>query len=512
MGKNYSKNPIDLSNAGPSLQQEPIRGYSNKRIKITNPSNPVPLDSNELAKDDEPLAFRKTTLTSTSSGEDLDISFKFCRNYLSPANEYQEWPCTLVFQAPESTENQRSGVDIICVIDVSGSMRGDKIELVKKTLEFMLTQVTEMDRISIVSFSNNASKLMPLSIMNERGKACATRVVSQLCAGGGTNIVAGLDLAIRIAVNRRVENSSTSIILLSDGHDNNSATACERAKSCIESHNHTNISYTIHSFGYGAEHDAKTLSEIAGLKNGGFYFVEKFETISEAFANCLGELLSAMVNEVEVTLSTQPCDLDFSLTKVYSSTGDIQFTMPNIMYGDTKEAVFVLGFKPSSIILSQEIYITPIRARVSYNLIKTSQKIVVERELVIKLKDAEEDVELDETVLVNFYRVKAAEVLKEAGMLGDAGKLVEARELLEKAANELRNSVVAHTELLGILISDLDSAKLRFRDRDAYEHGGRADINNKAMGHHNKRGEKVNMYQNTCQKRMQVESKSFFGS
>ena len=136
-----------------------------------------------------------------------------------------------------------------------------------------------------------------------------------------------------------------------------------------------------------------------------------------------------MINEVEVILSTQPCDLNFSLTKVYSSTGDVQFVMPNIMYGDTTEAVFMLEFKSSSIILSQEIFITPIRARVSYNLIKTSQKIVVERELVIKLKKSEEYVELDETVLVNFYRGKATEVFKEAGMLGDAGKFDKAREI-----------------------------------------------------------------------------------
>ena len=109
---------------------------------------------------------------------------------------------------PESTENQRSGVDIICVIDVSGSMKGDKIRLVRKTLEFMLTQVNEIDRISIVTFNSNAEKLMPLCIMDEKGEAYAKSVISQLCVGGGTDIVAGLDLGIRISVNRRVENYS----------------------------------------------------------------------------------------------------------------------------------------------------------------------------------------------------------------------------------------------------------------------------------------------------------------
>ena len=72
----------------------------------------------------------------------------------------------------------------------------------------MLTQVNEIDRISIVTFNSKAEKLMPLCIMDEKGEAYAKSVISQLCVGGGTDIVAGLDLGIRISVNRRVENYS----------------------------------------------------------------------------------------------------------------------------------------------------------------------------------------------------------------------------------------------------------------------------------------------------------------
>lgn len=506
MGNPFSKNP-------------PTENFSNSNTnQISLPKNRgrgqmprISSSDQNLEKDDEPLVTHSIKSTTTSS-EDLEISLKFCRNYLAPSTNYQEWPCTLTFQAPENAENQRSGVDIICIIDVSGSMRGDKMALVQKTLQFMLTQVTELDRVSIVAFNNTARKLFPLIVMNERGKTVAENAINLLGASGGTNIVGGLDLGLRIAANRKVENNSTAIILLSDGCDNEKLTAYERSRASIESFQHLNFSYTIHSFGYGADHDATTLSVIAELKNGGFYYVEKFETIAEAFANCLGELLSAIANEVSVSLTTLPSEIKFALTKVYSSNGDIQFTMPNIMYGDTKEAVFLLGFSPSDIIIQEAFEITPIRANVFYTLVKSGEKKVLEADLKISVKNSEENVEIDESVLVNFYRVKTAEVLKEASVFGDAGKMDEAKELLRKAADELRNCVVANSELLQILIKDLEEAKDRFVNVQAYEHGGRAHMQNKAMGHREKRGERVEVYQNVCQKRMQLSSKSYFGS
>jgi Mg-chelatase subunit ChlD len=49
-------------------------------------------------------------------------------------------------------QGQRPGVDLICVIDVSGSMSGEKIELVKKSMSYLLEILNESDRLCIVTF------------------------------------------------------------------------------------------------------------------------------------------------------------------------------------------------------------------------------------------------------------------------------------------------------------------------------------------------------------------------
>ena len=69
---------------------------------------------------------------------------------ISSFTEYKDYTfnekhdiCTLVtLKAPfqEEDENVRAPIDVVAVIDKSGSMSGQKLRLVKKTLDFLLTQ------------------------------------------------------------------------------------------------------------------------------------------------------------------------------------------------------------------------------------------------------------------------------------------------------------------------------------------------------------------------------------
>ena len=57
----------------------------------------------------------------------------------------------------------RTSVDLICVIDHSGSMDGQKIALVRDTLKFLVETLTPSDRISLIVFNNYATRLCPLT-------------------------------------------------------------------------------------------------------------------------------------------------------------------------------------------------------------------------------------------------------------------------------------------------------------------------------------------------------------
>lgn len=55
-----------------------------------------------------------------------------------------------------------------------------------------------------------------------------------------------------------------------------------------------NECFTIHSFGFGADHDGPMMNKICSLKDGNFYYVEKLDQIDEFFVDALGALFSVV--------------------------------------------------------------------------------------------------------------------------------------------------------------------------------------------------------------------------
>ena len=76
-----------------------------------------------------------------------EVATEDSRIKLSGCAEYQTYTCneqacwaTASFKAPLYEPTSRPTVDIVAVIDKSGSMRGTKLDLVKKTLLFVIDQ------------------------------------------------------------------------------------------------------------------------------------------------------------------------------------------------------------------------------------------------------------------------------------------------------------------------------------------------------------------------------------
>ncbi|RLN40843.1 hypothetical protein C2845_PM01G02660 [Panicum miliaceum] len=124
-------------------------------------------------------------------------------------------------EAAASDEAPRAPLDLVTVLDVSGSMRRrDKLALVKQAMGFVIDNLGPDDRLSVVSFSSGARRVTRLLRMSDIGKGVASEAVESLTAGGCTNIAEGLRTAAKVLGERRYRNAVSSVILLSDGQDN----------------------------------------------------------------------------------------------------------------------------------------------------------------------------------------------------------------------------------------------------------------------------------------------------
>jgi uncharacterized protein YegL len=73
-------------------------------------------------------------------------------------------------KAPMFKSDNRSPLDLVCVVDRSGSMSGEKINLVRETLQFVVTQLTSTDRMGIVVYDDVVEVSLVLTGMDDAGK------------------------------------------------------------------------------------------------------------------------------------------------------------------------------------------------------------------------------------------------------------------------------------------------------------------------------------------------------
>ena len=124
-------------------------------------------------------------------------------------------------KAPEVTrEIKRDAKAIVFVIDRSGSMSGDRLDIVKRSIDAKLDALSPEDYLSIVTFDDVAIVDFPLTRIGKAEISDIRAILRRLETGGSTNLEAGYRHGLAEAA-RAPKGISANVILLSDGHANN---------------------------------------------------------------------------------------------------------------------------------------------------------------------------------------------------------------------------------------------------------------------------------------------------
>ncbi|KAK3157725.1 hypothetical protein QOZ80_2AG0127090 [Eleusine coracana subsp. coracana] len=254
--------------------------------------------------DDDPVTGLQAQAGSGGAGKTVTLK-THCERPAVPRGEPRDRFAVLVHAtAPAGTaaaaDAQRAPLDLVTVLDVSGSMTGTKLRLLMEAMGFVIDNLGPADRLCVVSFSDEATRKIRLTRMSDDGKAAAKRAVESLIADGWTNIRKGLDVASQVVASRRYRNPVTSIILLSDGQD----TCGNRGINLMPPSLRRQISPApIHTFGFGTDHDAAAMHTIAEATRGTFSYIVNHEVVQDSFAQCIGGLLSVAMQNVRIVLT-----------------------------------------------------------------------------------------------------------------------------------------------------------------------------------------------------------------
>ncbi|KFK34720.1 hypothetical protein AALP_AA5G183200 [Arabis alpina] len=375
------------------------------------------------------------------------------------------------------SQYHRAPVDLVTVLDISGSMGGTKLALLKRAMGFVIQNLGSRDRLSVIAFSSTARRLFPLTRMSDAGRQQALQAVNSLVANGGTNIVDGLRKGAKVMENRRERNSVASIILLSDGRDTYTMNHPDDP-----SYRVMLPQIPVHSFGFGSDHDASVMHSVSEFSGGTFSFIESESVIQDALAQCIGGLLSVAVQELRVEIEGVCPNVRLSSIKAgsYSSLvngdGNSGFVDVGDLYAD-EERDFLVSI---NIPVEEDGHTPLLKLRCVY-IDPLTKEITTLESHVLQIRRPENVCE-EEVVPIEVDRQRnrflAAEAMSQARNLAEHGDLEAAVTAIEKFRLALAQTDAAKSCDRFCVALDLELKEMqdRMRSSHVYEASGRAYI------------------------------------
>ncbi|MGA9523829.1 MAG: von Willebrand factor type A domain-containing protein [Myxococcaceae bacterium] len=203
-------------------------------------------------------------------------------------------------KAREVPVEQRLPVNLVFLIDVSGSMHGsDRLGLVKYALGHLVRKLQPSDTLGIVVYAGEDAVLLEPTAVED--KARVLDAIEQLGAGGSTAGEAGIRRAYELAEQARRADGVNRVVLCTDGDFNVGATGNELV-SIIESFRDKGIFLTTLGFGMGNYQDG-TLEQLADHGNGNYAYIDSPNEALRVLGENLVGTLQVVAKDVKVQVA-----------------------------------------------------------------------------------------------------------------------------------------------------------------------------------------------------------------
>ncbi|XP_076957360.1 E3 ubiquitin-protein ligase WAV3-like [Bidens hawaiensis] len=506
-------NPVNWSNDNLVL----LRPIPPRPNSPRHPAAPVfPAPEPTVFNDDEPLDLKLTNRTTLENSNLKRVSVKTYTEV--PAvprfSAADDFTVLIHLKAPASVSGVKSSntnqgptfsqvnhtprapVDLVTVLDTSGSMAGTKLALLKRAMGFVIQNLGPADRLAVIAFSSTARRLFPLRKMSDTGKQHALQAVNSLMANGGTNIAEGLRRGAKVMEDRRENNPVGSIILLSDGQDTYTVNGSSNSgggknqlnyellvpQSIHGGDGNPGMKIPVHAFGFGTDHDASSMHSISEISGGTFSFIETEGVIQDAFAQCIGGLLSVVVKEALVVLESVNPDVVIRSLKAGSYKNQLMADGKSgcidvgDLYADEERDFLVSVNVPKELTFNETCLL---KVRCHYTDPLTKETVNLDSvDVGIKRPESLGQEVVSVEVDRQKNRLQAAEAMVQARTAAEEGDLAQAICSLENCRRVLSETVSAKSgdRLCAALDAELKEMQERMASRHMYEASGRAYI------------------------------------
>lgn len=238
-------------------------------------------------------------------------------------------------------ELDRKPLLLYVLIDVSGSMGSccgqnadgeddgyNRLDLVKHTLNTIITSLTECDRICIIKFSQIAEVFTQPTYCSEASKHLLIERVKHIVEGGQTNIWDALRLCIDniSSHSTNLADSNVEVYLLTDGTPNINPPKpiVETMDQYLRMKMDKEVKIRFSTFAYGYDLDSELCYNISQNSNGMFGFIPDSSMVGTVFINSLSQSLIGAKNEEEEADEKIYSDVLQDFTRILKNCTDLK--------------------------------------------------------------------------------------------------------------------------------------------------------------------------------------------
>jgi Ca-activated chloride channel family protein len=208
-----------------------------------------------------------------------------------PAVIFDQAGVNATYAVQDLWQSSRKAVNLVMLLDTSGSMSGDKLASVQDAAVQFINQMGDKDYLTLIEFSGSRPQTLieHALIANDRDQAALT--IRRLTATGKTPLYDALGYGAQVIERTNSAQTSNVMVVLSDGMDTSSQQYSfddQLIQAVIA--NDT----TIFTIAYGSDADQELLNDLATKANGNFYLgdeasiAEIYDAMSAAFGGSAG--------------------------------------------------------------------------------------------------------------------------------------------------------------------------------------------------------------------------------
>jgi Ca-activated chloride channel family protein len=218
----------------------------------------------------------------------------------------------------------REPLNLVAVVDKSGSMSGSPLELVRQSLRKIVGQMNDNDRFSIILYGDRSHVLLaPTTIGGNRDAVLAA--ISGIQSAGSTNMEEGLQVGYDTAfADAPGFKGNTRLMLFTDEQPNVGATDATSFMGMAAAASKRGIGLT--TIGVGVQYDGALASKISSVRGGNLFFMANEGDVKSVFEKQLDTMVSELAHDVRITM--RPVD-GYKISGVFGVPGDTMTETPD---------------------------------------------------------------------------------------------------------------------------------------------------------------------------------------